>query len=93
MKYIDVAWIGQDEQTPIRLVSELDDGRFEVRKLEFFRDGRVGCASPSHSVRGTLLGETALPTLTEINLDPQFQAREIDAQEFLALWVKHARDA
>lgn len=93
MKYIDVAWTNHDEEMPIRLVSELDDARFEVRKLEFFRDGKVGYASPSHSANSTLLGEMALPALAEINLDRQFHAKEIDAHEFFSLWTKHASGA
>lgn len=43
MKYIDVAWRHDFADEPVRLVSELDELRFETRKLEFFRDGRGVC--------------------------------------------------
>jgi hypothetical protein len=42
--FIDVAWIRDFETEPIRLVSGLDNDRYEVGKLEFYRDDRVGYA-------------------------------------------------
>ncbi|XBO33895.1 hypothetical protein ABIS02_41030 (plasmid) [Paraburkholderia fungorum] len=33
--FIDVAWTHDFEAEPIRLVSQLDSKRYEVRKLEF----------------------------------------------------------
>jgi hypothetical protein len=44
MTYIDVTWFHKLPTVPVRLVSELDDERYEVRKLEFFADGSVGFA-------------------------------------------------
>jgi hypothetical protein len=41
---------------PVVLYSELDDNRFEVRKVEVFRDGRLGYADAVRSSGGTGLG-------------------------------------
>ncbi len=90
MKYIDVVWIHEDTDFPFRLVSELDDERFEVRKLEFFRNGRVGYAWADGSTPNTELGYVAVPSLEEINLELEFEGVEISKTEFEVLWVKHA---
>lgn len=90
MKYIEVVWVHEDPDFPIRLVSELDDERFETRKLEFFGNGRVGYAWAEGSTPDTELGYVAVPPLEEINLEPEFEGVEISNAEFELLWVKHA---
>ena len=42
--YIDVEWRHELPPEPIRLASEIDAHRMEIRKLEFFRGGSVGWA-------------------------------------------------
>jgi len=91
MDYISVAWIHNNSSDPIRLVSELDDERFERRKLEFFADGTVGAASGDFEDAGTRLGVAAVPPLSEINEDPQFEGVELTQAEFEGLWQKFAR--
>ncbi len=88
--FIDVAWKHDFEADPIRLVSQLDNQRYEVRKLEFFRDGRVGYADGHKSTMGTQLGKLPVPPLIEINSDVQFDARIIESTLFNHLWSKHA---
>ena len=44
MEYIDVLWKHRGDEYPVRLVSELGEDRFELRKLEFFADGTVDAA-------------------------------------------------
>lgn len=87
MRYIDVEWRHQDPNEPIRLVSELASDRLEVRKLEFYRDGRVRYA-PREGGGATALGEYPVPSLAEINSDPQFLGREISADQFEGLWAR-----
>ena len=74
------------------LVSELDEERYETRKLEFFANGRVGFASSETSSEGTMLGVAPLPPLSEINSDPQFSGLSIGSADFGALWNRHARN-
>jgi hypothetical protein len=90
MPYVDVQWLSQSEEYPFRLVSELDEQRYETRKLEFFRNGKVGFASASGACGGTRLGELPVPPLKEINADLQFVGVSIQPQEFEALWEHHA---
>ena len=89
MKYIDVAWRHDFVDEPVRLVSELDELRFETRKLEFFRDGRVGFAYADIEMLDTRLGYLQCPPVDEINADPQFHVVELSAQEFERLWARY----
>jgi len=89
MTYIDVKWIHDHPFEPIRLVSELNGFCFEVRKLEFFRDGRVGFASSTKASEKTRLGDAAVPPLAEINESAEFNGIEISAEEFAKLWNQY----
>ena len=75
-----------DQREPIWLISELDANRWEMRKVEVFPDGAKGYASRGEEVRGTSLGQLAVPPLQEIASDPQFLAEEITKEEFEAIW-------
>lgn len=89
--YIDVKWSHAETDYPIRMVSEIDADGYETRKLEFFRDGRVAsAASRGDDFSDTRLGEVPVPSLLEINSDPQFEGIAITAAAFEALWAKHA---
>ena len=90
MEYIDVKWIHKSATDPIRLVSELDDRRYEIRKLEFFPDGRVGFASKHQNSPGTDLGSVEVPPLAEISNSPEFNGGSISAQLFESLWTANA---
>jgi hypothetical protein len=92
MKYLRVGWKHQHPDEPVILYSELDDSRFEVRKVEVFRDGRCGYAGPQVGSRGTKLGIVAVPELSEIAKDPQFEPLEITREEFEAAWLGVRRD-
>jgi hypothetical protein len=90
MKYIDVRWHHSHEDEPVRLVSEIGTDGFEVRKLEFFRDGRVGFASREANSDATHLGIAAVPDLSEINSEQEFSGIGIDASAFEELWKRYA---
>jgi len=79
------------DEDPVRLVSELGDDRYERRKLEFFRDGTVDVADSRGETSRTILGLVAVPTVAEINEEPEFEAVTISAAEFEALWLVYAR--
>ncbi|RYH57425.1 MAG: hypothetical protein EON54_11810 [Alcaligenaceae bacterium] len=92
-KYIDVLWKHQSDKDPIRLVSEIGVDRFELRKLEFFRDGTVDAADCGRESPRTRLGIVAVPPLDEINQDPQFEGSAITEEAFEAMWLEHAHSA
>ena len=90
MDYIDVEWRHELPLEPVRLVSELDGSRMEIRKLEFFRDGSVGRAWSEGSNLGTALSTEPVPSIDQINGDAQFRAKAIDDTEFEQLWSTSA---
>lgn len=89
MNYIDVEWRHNNGEYPTRLVSELDEQRNEMRKLEFYADGAVGFASATLSSEGTELSIEPLPTLEYINSQAEFYGKTIGAVEFESLWSAH----
>ena len=42
---------------PTIIISEIDENRFETRKIEIFRDGKFGLAAPNLEYMNTRLGE------------------------------------
>ena len=91
MTHISVTWHHENPDDPVELLSELDDERFEVRKVEIFRDGRRCFADASAHSGNTALGIVAVPPLEEIASDRQFTLRIITREEFEAAWVAATR--
>jgi hypothetical protein len=87
MEYLKVRWIHEHPNEPVVLMSELDEDRYEVRKVEVFADGRIEFASNDHSSGETVLGETAIPSPAQIASDPQFVVEVFDAQRFEEAWL------
>lgn len=88
MTYIRVKWIHSNPSYPVLMYSELDESRWEIRKVERFEDGRVGFASATENSGGTRLGLEPVPTLEEINADKQFEALEVPSSEFERVWAE-----
>jgi hypothetical protein len=89
MRYIDVNWAHESEKYPYRLISEIGNNQFEVRKLEFFRNGKIGFASGVSNTENTMLGIVEVSPLEEINSDNEFQGKNISKQEFELIWQKY----
>ena len=68
------------------MLSELDDERWETRKIEIFPDGSKGYATRTEESGRTFLGERPVPPLAEIAADPQFILGKISEDEFEAAW-------
>jgi hypothetical protein len=81
-----VRWNHEADDQPVFLLSELMDDLWEVRKIEIFRDGSMGCADADHETESTFLSEKPLPSFEEIALDPQFVPEWIEKSEFERLW-------
>jgi hypothetical protein len=86
MTYLLVRWLHDFADGPILLFSELDGDRFETRKVEIFRGGRVGLAGAGLEVGGSGLGVVPVPTVAEIAASPEFMPQELSADEFEAIW-------
>jgi hypothetical protein len=88
MNYIKVKWIHSHANEPVLLYSELDEDRWEKRKIEVFAVGHFGYASSGESAGSSRLGEEPIPPLAEIASEPQFKPVEITKQEFEEVWAK-----
>lgn len=71
---------------PTLLYSELDDERWECRKVEIFADGRTGYADRHQESGSTILGSVPVPSLAEITADLQFDPIEVSKEEFESVW-------
>lgn len=86
MTYLMVKWVLSVPEDPCVLYSELDEQRMERRKIEVYRDGRWGFADEHEEVGESRLGEAPVPTVDCLNADPEFEAAEIDEEEFEKMW-------
>ncbi len=87
MTYFLCDWYNSFPDEPVRIYCELDDTRYERRKVEVFADCRSTYADQQHE-GGSRLSELVIPSLAEINSDPQFHATEISATEFNEAWER-----
>jgi hypothetical protein len=86
IEYLRVTWHHDDVDYPVLLLSEVRD-RFEVRKIDKFRDGRVQFAGPDGATGDTMLSWVEVPSPEEIAQDPEFSVELIDADEFESEWT------
>jgi Domain of unknown function (DUF6881) len=84
--YFRCRWLHDSPDYPVELWSALDTQRYEVRKIAIWRDGRVGYATTTEEVGGTMLGTVPVPPLDEIAADPQFEPQAISQEAFEAEW-------
>jgi len=83
--YIKCFWYHSYPDCPTLIYSELDEERWEIRKVEVFSDGSKGFA-PGMELGKSELGKVAIPPNEEISRDPQFQCLEISQKEFEEAW-------
>jgi len=88
MNYMKVKWIHSIPDEPVLLYSEIDDDRWELRKIEVYQDGKTGFAGPGVAHGGSKLSKEPLPSLSQIAGDPQFEPSAISQPEFEAAWDK-----
>jgi hypothetical protein len=88
MRYLKVKWQQSNPRFPVWLYSELDDAGWEQRKVEVFVDDPPGYASKQETRGATFLGLEPVPPLSQISADPEFDAKEITADEFEDVWQR-----
>lgn len=86
MMYIKVLCDHDEDDQPVQFFIELDDDNFENRKVMIYRDGSVERASAEIETPRAYLSPLALPSLDEINEDPEFTGTEISRDEFEKKW-------
>ena len=84
LQHIKVEWVHNHPDEPIVLYSELDEGRWEIRKVEVYADGTMDFADAEHSSGNTRLGSLPVPPLNE--LSNEFKPQVIAAAEFERTW-------
>ncbi len=89
MEYFKATWIHDLDEEPILFYSELDNSRNEVRKVEIYRDESFGLADSSFEFGGAKLGLEPVPSINEINSDPEFIAQIISKEEFEEVWAEY----
>jgi hypothetical protein len=72
------------------LYSELDDERWERRKVEIYNDGKLAYADGKKQFGGARLGLAPVPSLEVIAADSAFEPQEISAVEFELVWNEAA---
>jgi hypothetical protein len=78
--YERLAWIQDHKDESCFIYSELDDERYETRKIEVFENGRIVRASTEH------LAVLPIPLPDEVNAYEEFRVAEISGAEFEELW-------
>lgn len=86
--YVKVRWDHEFAEEPVEVFSELDNDRYEVRKVEVYRDGRLDWADASRDTDTIGLGDVPFPDLEEINSQEEFHAETTTAAEFEAAWAR-----
>ena len=67
MEWIKIIWKHDDENFPFELYIELDDDRYNIRKIEFFKNGKVGFAFDEIEFNDVGLIEGKFPSVEEYN--------------------------
>jgi hypothetical protein len=86
MDYVKVRWSHDYPDTTVAYFIELRDDRYETRRVQVYRDGRMEWADRDHESATVRLSERAFRPLDEINAQPQLTAESIDAEEFNTVW-------
>ena len=89
--YMHSKWKNAPPDSPVEFFSELDNARWETRKVEIFPGQRLGYASPAKPQNGsTRLSIVPLPSLKEIAAQIEFEVEEISAEQFETVWKRAA---
>jgi len=86
--YIHVLWHHDHSEEPVEIISEIVSG-VETRKIEIYRDGRIGFADSNRAVGGSILSEGSMPSLTEINAQAECSGEGISEAAFTKLWSQY----
>ncbi len=82
MRYIRVHWKHDFADEPVVIYSAIDSTGREVRKVEQYRNGQMDLASGDTHTGRTVLSESLMPSLEEINAQDEFNGTEISRSEF-----------
>jgi hypothetical protein len=87
VRYVKTSWHHAFDDEPVLIYSELDEDRYETRKVEVFRDGRSEWCDENHQTDSIGLSEIPFPTADEVSALPEFDVEEISSTEFERVWA------
>lgn len=68
------------------ICAELNYARYEIRKIHIYRNGDFGLADQELAHGDTLLSLEPIPSIDEINANPEFEFLYITKNEFEKAW-------
>ncbi|MEV4611329.1 hypothetical protein AB0K43_01830 [Kitasatospora sp. NPDC049258] len=86
MEYVKVEWAHEFEDEPVMYLSEIAEDRYETRKVQIYRSGRIEWADEAHETATAGLSEVPFPPLEEIDSQPEFTASLIEESDFESAW-------
>jgi hypothetical protein len=91
VEYIKIRWNHSLNEDPVLLYSEIDENRFEVRKLWVYMDGSVGYANSTESFGDVELSYMPTPLLEKIAAHYEFEVLETSNEEFENVWALRSK--
>ncbi len=97
MEWIKISWQHEHLIEPFEIYMELNSLRFDIRKIELYKDGSFGYAHDNVEFNGTKLNEQPFPSIEEYNIDgalfekewnEKLFAKRITENEFEKIWIK-----
>ena len=88
MRYILVKWENESVGDPDLIYIEINSYFWEQRKVEIFRDGRIGYADENEEVGSSMLAIEPWDDLDKIAHEPEFEIKEISREEFEIVWQR-----
>lgn len=89
MEYYKIQWIHNFEDEPVLIFSEVGEDKYETRKVEIYKNGKIGYAFENLEFNGAGLSEKPFPPLNELNGKDEYEeilTSEISIGEFEAIW-------
>lgn len=87
MKYVLAEWDHDLDDEPYRIYSELDEGRRETRRVEFYRNGITFSYGGERGNEGALRPDPFPEDLRDLEApEGDFSAREISPGLFCEIW-------
>ncbi len=88
MTYMEIHSLDPSSIWPLYTYSEVDDDRWEKRKVCLYRDGTLELSSSKYDPGLTRLGDQPVLPVEGFAQKRTLEARDITAEEFEALWEK-----
>lgn len=85
MNYYRVEW-NEIGENPVLFYSEIDDGRWEKRKIEIFKDGSIGIAGLGEEGGGSYLSVEPWPSHYDLGVGDSIVVSEISCEAFEEIW-------